>query len=177
MKTNFLLYNHPDAVLIAFQGMAFTLMLIIFSGLSFTINGAFFAFTWIPLAAIFLWPRWSHSFLTPFLIAFCGLIADFMSARYLGLSSLLFLIFFWSIKPTEREVKIGLFKSWLEFSLSATLLLYVLFFIIGRVIDISVGWRNLFKQVVLMIALFPIIYGLRALIRHILINPDDVNYQ
>lgn len=177
MKTNFLLYKHPDAVLIAFQGMAFTLMLIIFSGLNFTLNGAFFALTWVPLAAVFLWPRWSHSFLTPFLIAFCGLVADFMFARYLGLSSLLFLVFFWAVKPTEREIKIGLFRSWLEFALSATLLLYLMFFIIGRVIDIPVSWMSLLKQVIIMNVLFPVIYGLRAIIRHVLINPDDVNYQ
>ena len=111
MNTNFLLNRHPEAAQIALQGALFTLVMIIVSGLTFNIAGNTTAFSWIPMAAIFLWPRWSHPFLTPILIGILGVVADLMLGRLVGLSSLVYLIFFWLIKPTERENRLGLWLS------------------------------------------------------------------
>lgn len=177
MRTDFLIYRHPDDVKIAFQGAAFTLFLIIISAVSFKLHQSVVPLGWLSLVGVFLWPRWSHAYLTPILIAVLGFISDLLLGRFLGLSSLIFLTFFWLVKPTQREDALNLLKSWLEFSIVATIILFVSFFIIGRVVDVTVGWLSLTRQILLILAVFPIVFALRAGLRRWLIDPNDVNYQ
>lgn len=177
VKTNFLLYSHPHARLLALQGAAFTVLVIIFSALSLKVDGYVISLSWVPLAAVFLWPRWSHSYLTPILIAILGVIADLLHGQFLGLSSLVYLIFFWVVKPTQRESRLGVWHAWTEFALIATLVLYISMFVIGRVLEAPIGTKSLMAQIGAMICFFPLLFALRAIIRQWLINPDDVNYQ
>jgi len=177
MNTNFLLYRHPDDLLIAIQGAVFALSIVILSALSIKISSIIVPLGWISLAGIFLWPRWSHNYLTPIFIAIIGLIADLLIGRFIGLSSLIFLIFFWLVKPTQREERLSLLSSWLEFSIISTLVLFLSYFVIGRVVDVAVGWGSLTEQVLLMVAVFPVIFLIRGLIRQWLIDPNNVNYQ
>ena len=177
MRTDFLIYRHPDDVQIAFQGAAFTLFLIIISTVSFKVYQRVVPLGWLSLVGVFLWPRWSHAYMTPILIAVLGLISDLLLGRFLGLSSLIFLTFFWLVKPTQREKSLSLLKSWLEFSLVSTVILSASFFIIGRVVDVTVGWSSLIGQILMILAVFPIIFALRTGLRRWLIDPNDVNYQ
>ena len=177
MNTNFLLNRHPEALRIALQGALFTGIMIILSSLTFTVDGNVTALTWLPMTAVFLWPRWSHPFVTPVLICLLGVLADLMMGRLLGLSSLVYLIFFWLVKPTERETKLGLWQAWLEFSFVTTLILHILIFLVGRVVDIDVDWHELWRQLFVVILAFPLVFALLALVRRWLIDPDDVNYQ
>ena len=177
MRTDFLLYRHPDDVPIAFQGAAFTLILIIISALSFKTVQLVVPLGWLSLIGVFLWPRWSHAYLTPILIAVLGLISDLLLGRFLGLSSFIFLVFFWLVKPTQREERLSLMRGWLEFAFTSVVILFFSFFIIGRVVDVPVGWLSLSRQILVVLAVFPIIFALRALFRRWIIDPNDVNYQ
>ena len=87
------------------------------------------------------------------------------------------MIFFWITKPTEREVQLSLLKGWVEFALIVILLLMVLFYILGRSLDLTIGWVSLSEQIIITIAAFPLIFGLRAAARAWLIDPHDANYQ
>lgn len=177
MRTDFLLYRHPDDFMIAVQGTVFTFILIIFSALSIHFSQIIMPLGWLSLTGIFLWPRWSHTYLTPILIAVLGLVADLLLGRFLGLSSFIFLVFFWLVKPTQREESLNLFRSWLEFSFASVIILFVSLFIIGRVVDLSVGWLDLSWQILAVIGVFPVVYAVRAIFRRWLINPNNVNYQ
>ena len=177
MKTDFLLYRHPDDVPIAFQGAAFTLILIIVSALSLKVLHAAVPLGWLSLIGVFLWPRWSHAYLTPILIVLLGFMSDLLLGRFLGLSSLIFLVFFWLVKPTQREKRLSLVRGWIEFAFTCALILWLSFFIIGRVVDVSVGWVSLSRQILVIVAMFPIVFLLRGFIRKWLIDPNDVNYQ
>ncbi|MEP6343207.1 MAG: hypothetical protein ABJ275_07820 [Maricaulaceae bacterium] len=177
MNTNLLLNRHPEALQISLQGMLFTLVMIVFSGLTFKLGHHIMAFTWLPMTAIFLWPRWSHPYLTPVLIGFLGLLADLIMGHLVGMSSLVYLIFFWLIKPTERENRLGFWRAWLEFSFSIIFVLLITTFLLGRIIDIDVNWMDLWRQIFVAICVFPAIYTLLAVFRRWLIDPDDVNYQ
>lgn len=132
---------------------------------------------WLSLIGVFLWPRWSHAYLTPILIAVLGLISDLLLGRFLGLSSFIFLVFFWLVKPTQREERLSLMRGWLEFAFTSVVILFFSFFIIGRVVDVPVGWLSLSRQILVVLAVFPIIFALRALFRRWIIDPNDVNYQ
>jgi len=177
VKTNFLLYSHPDATQLALQGAAFTIFIVILSGLTFTMFGSAISLAWLPLAAVFLWPRWSHPVATPILIAAIGLFADLLLGRFLGLSSLMFLILFWVSKPSEREYQLPFVRAWIEFSLIVSLLLMTVFYILGRSLDLNIGWKSLTEQIIAVIAFFPLIYGFRVLLRTWLVDRDDANYQ
>ena len=177
MNTSFLLYRHPDDFSIALQGAGFTFLIVLISALSVKISSTVIPLGWISLCAIFLWPRWSHVYLTPIYIAILGLIADLLIGRFLGLTSLIFLVFFWLVKPTQREDRLRFLRSWLEFSFISIIILFSSFFIIGRVVDVAVGWVSLTQQITLMIGVFPIIYLFRSIIRQWLIDPNNVNYQ
>lgn len=177
MKTDFILYRHPDALPLSFQGAGFTLCLIMISGLHFNLGQSVLSLAWLPLIGVFLWPRWAHPVLTPILIAILGLFSDLLLGRFLGLSSLLYLSLYWTAKPREREFQLTLFRGWLEFCLIATLLIAIIFYLLGRTLDLAVSWRALTEQVVVTAALFPAIYGLRALLRKWIVDPDDGNYQ
>jgi hypothetical protein len=177
VKTNFLLYSHPDAIKLAVQGAIFTVFIVFISGLNANAFGSVVSLAWLPLAAIFLWPRWSHPSLTPVLIVVIGMFADLLLGRFLGISSLMFLILFWLSKPTEREFQLTLFKSWFEFSLMIILLLCVVFYCLGRSLDAGFGWKALTEQIIAAIAFFPLIFGLRVFVRRWLVDPDDPNYQ
>jgi len=177
VKTDFLLYRHPDALTLSLQGGAFTLFLIVMSGLNLVLGESVISLVWLPLIGVFLWPRWSHLSLSPILIALLGLFADLLLGRILGISSLLFLILYWIAKPREREFQLRLFKAWFEFSLIACLLLVSGFYILGRTLDLAASWRAVTEQLVVTIAFFPVIFGLRGLIRKWIIDPDDANYQ
>lgn len=177
MKTDFLLYRHPDALPLSFQGAAFTCFLIIMSALNLAIAQSVISLVWLPLIGVFLWPRWSHPALSVVFIALLGLFADLLLGRILGISSLLYLVLYWTAKPREREFQLGLFKGWLEFSLIACLLLVIGFYILGRTLDLAASWRAITEQLVVTIAFFPVIFALRVLVRRWIIDPDDANYQ
>ncbi len=176
MKTNFLIYRHPDEVLLSFQGGLFVAFLIVISALNISVFSMTVSLAWIPLAAIFLWPRWSHPFMTPVIIAVLGVFSDLLLGRFIGLSSLLYLILFWAAKPAEREVQLSFVKSWLEFALMTILLLMISFYFFGRVLDLAVGWVAVIEQVFMVVFLYPLVFLLRALIRARVIDPNDANY-
>lgn len=177
MKTSFLIYRHPDANMLSLQGAVFTVFFIILSGININAFSYVISLAWLPLAAIFLWPRWAHPIATPIIIAALGLFSDLLMGRFLGVSSLLFLILFWISKPIERETQLNFIVGWLEFSLIISLLLMTVFYCLGRILDLAVGWRSLIEQILVAIALFPLVYGLRRVIRLWVIDPNDVNYQ
>ena len=106
-----------------------------------------------------------------------GFIADLLLGRFLGLSSFIFLVYFWLVKPSQREERIGFFRAWIEFLFTLFVILFISFFIIGRVLDVPVGWLSLSYQLLAAASLFPPIYLLRSVIRRWLIDPNDVNYQ
>ena len=100
-----------------------------------------------------------------------------MMGRLLGLSSLVYLLFFWLVKPTEREVKLGLWQAWFEFSFVTIIILHIIIFLVGGLVDINVDWRDLRRQLILVVVAFPFVFCLFAIIRRWLIDPNDVNYQ
>ncbi len=154
--------NQVNSISLSLQGLAIGLVLIFPALLSMDIGGGHIALGFLPVAAVYLWPRaasYSWSLPSVFLI---GLFYDIASASPIGMWTLALLILFIVLAGGIAQGD-GLGRAVAGFSLSVLLCL-VIVLIVGR---LSMGqWPRiniLLVNAVASIIVFPIIYWMRSL--------------
>lgn len=143
------------------KGALLLLFLTALSVLSANILGREVSFIFLPLMAVFLWPRIENPIASIILILLFGLLLDLLSAGPLGLWSLIFLSVFTIFAPHKR-LKPLTFKSaffrWFAVLLFALIAAYFLgWYALRNRPDI---WPMLFQGTA-AIVLFPFVFGLR----------------
>ena len=150
------------------KGVLLMLVLTAFSVLSINIFGRTVSFLFVPLIAVYLWPRVETPIASIVFILVFGLLLDLLSAGPLGLWALIFLSVF-TLFGSHRRLKphkfMSAFRLWigaLGFALASAFLLG--WFAMSRQPDI---WPLVY-QAVAAIFLFPFVYGARNLGRNLL---------
>ena len=149
------------------KGVLLLLVLTALSVLNTNILGREVSFIFLPLMAVFLWPRIETPIASIVFILLFGLLLDLLSAGPLGLWSLIFLSVFTLFGP-HRRVKALTFKSafylWFAVLLFALVAAYFLgWFALRSRPEI---WPMLY-QVGAAIVLFPFVFGLRHIARNL----------
>lgn len=154
------------------KGALLFLGLTALSVLSVNILGRNVSFMFLPLTAVFLWPRVGASTVSVIIILLFGLLLDLLSAGPLGLWSLIFLSVFALFRPHHRikpYTFLPAFRLWLGvvgFALAAT------YFLGWFAMRIQPDFWSLFFQAAAAIVLFPIVYGVRHLGSNLLLDSD-----
>ena len=154
------------------KGVLLLLVLTALSQLSINIFERNVSFIFLPLIAVFLWPRIGNPIASIIVILLFGLLLDILSAGPLGLWSLIFLSIFAFIRP-HRRIKpqsfSEAFRYWFLVLGFAVIAAYLLgWFAMNYRPDI---WSLLY-QAVAAIVLFPVVYGARHFARNLLSDPD-----
>ena len=154
------------------KGGLFLLILTALSVLSVTVFGRTVNFVFLPVMAIFLWPRVENSIGSIVIIVIFGLLLDIISAGPLGLWSLIFLTIFALFRP-HRRLKPRTFKAsfgqWIGALVLAALAAYLLgWFTLER----RPAFMPLLHNTIAGIVAFPFIYGLRHMGRQLVSDPD-----
>ena len=154
------------------KGTLLLLILTTLSVLSVNILGRKVSFVFLPLIAVFLWPRVDTPVVSIIFILLFGLLLDVLSAGPLGLWSLIFLSVLALFRPHKRLRDHNFwsaFLTWLAVLALAVVAVYLLgWFAMGRRPE---TWA-LFYQAVAAVVLFPIVYGVRHLGRALLSDSD-----
>ena len=151
-------------------GSLLMLILVLVSVSSFNAFNTLINFIYLPLIGIYTWPRTDKIILSICIIFIFGLILDIVSSGPLGLWSLIFLINFAVFKPHMR-LKSLVFKtaffSWFSFLFFSSILLY---FFVWFSIEIPPRLMPLIIQSIVATCLFPLVFGLRHLLKKIFID-------
>lgn len=154
--------NQIQALSLSLQGLGIGVLLIFPALLSLEMFGGHFGFSFLPVTAIYFWPRgasYSWSLLGVFVF---GLLYDMVSSSALGMWTLAFLILF-MVMGGEISHKRGLVRAIGIFSLSVVLVLIIVF-IVGR---LSLGkwpqFYGLLGNALVSIIVFPVLYWIRSL--------------
>jgi len=154
------------------KGVLFLLLLTTLSVLSIDVFDRNVSFLFLPLMAVFLWPRVGTPIASIIFILLFGLLLDILSAGPLGLWSLIFLGVFALFRPHKRlkpQTFEPAYKMWFLVLGVALLAAYLLgWFAMNRQPDI---WPLLY-QAAAAIILFPLVYGLRHLAKNLLSDSD-----
>lgn len=154
------------------KGVLFLLLLMVLSVLSVNIAGRQISFIFLPLIAVYLWPRISSPIISIIFILLFGFVLDILSAGPLGLWSLIFLSVFTLIRPQGRIkplIFMPAFRLWILVLGLAFIAAYLLgWFAMGHRPDI---WSLLY-QAAAAIVFFPIVYGVRHLGNNLLSDSD-----
>jgi len=154
------------------KGVLLLLVLTVLSVLNVNILGHKFSFIFLPLIAVFLWPRNGAPIASIIFILLFGLLLDILSAGPLGLWSLIFLSVFALFRPDMRlkpHSFISAFRLWFAVLAFACVAAYLLgWFAMSHRPDI---WPLLY-QAIAGIVLFPVVFGARYLGRNLLSDSD-----
>jgi len=154
------------------KGVLLLLVLTVLSVLSIDIFGRNVSFLFLPLMAVFLWPRVGTPIASIVFILLFGLLLDILSAGPLGLWALIFLSVFALFQPHMRlkpQTFASAYKMWflvLAFALVAAYLLGWLS--VNRQPDV---WTLVYQGAASVI-LFPLVYGLRHLGKSLFSDSD-----
>ncbi len=156
--------NPLNSISLSLQGFIVGIFLIFPAFLSMDVFGMHLGFNFLPVAAVFYWPRaasYSWSLLGVFLF---GFLYDLASASPIGMWTLAFLILF-IVLDGGSTLKGGLGRNMLGYGLSVFLCL-VIIFLVGR---FSIGqwphFNGLMANAIASIAVFPLFYWVRILLR------------
>jgi len=163
--------NRLQSLSRAFQGFVVGIILIYAALINIDFGGFHVGFVFLPVAAIFLWPRKaSHSWSLIF-IFMLGFFHDIISAGPLGVWAICYLGLFVLLGGGVSQ-KIGHSRAYGGFALSVGLVM-VLTIILGRIATGHwPGWVGLFVNALSAILLFPLIFWLRNLAYLILADPE-----
>ncbi len=154
------------------KGVLLLLILTVLSVLSMDILGRKVSFIFLPLTAIFLWPRMENTVASIVSILLFGLLLDILSAGPLGVWSLIFLsvfLIFGQHRRLKPQTFFPAFRLWLVVLVFALVAAYLLgWFAIGRRPDIP----SLLYQAAAAIVAFPFIFGLRQFARSLLSDAE-----
>lgn len=154
------------------KGVLLLLALTVLSVLTIDIFGRKISFMFLPLMAVFLWPRLESPIASIVYILLFGLLLDMLSAGPLGLWPLIFLSVFALFGPHKRLNPQSFFSAlylWLAALTFALIAAYFLgWFAIGRQPDIG----PLLYQGIAAIILFPVVFGIRHVGRSLFSDSD-----
>lgn len=154
------------------KGTLLLVILTVLSVLSVNIIGRKVSFVFLPLIAIFLWPRIDTPIISIISILLLGFLLDILSAGPLGLWPLIFLSVFTLFRPDKRLKRYrfwSAFRKWIAVLTLAVVAAYLLgWFAMGRRPEI---WALIY-QAIAAVVLFPVVYGLRHLGRTLLSESD-----
>ncbi len=143
------------------KGALLLLFLTVLSVLNADILGREVSFIFLPLMAVFLWPRIGTPIASIILILLFGLLLDLLSAGPLGLWSLIFLSVFAIFAPHKRLKPLTLksaFFRWLAVLLFALIAAYFLGWYALR--SRPEIWPMIYQGAAAII-LFPFVFGFR----------------
>ena len=154
--------NQIQSISLALQGFGVGLLLIFPALLSLKVLGVVFGFLFLPVVAIYYWPRNASYFWSLFGVFSLGMIYDLIGAGPLGLWSLALLVLY-IVLGAGASVQQGFVKSLLSFILSLIFVFFIVL-IVGR---LSMGqWPKigtLIRNVLATIFIFPLLYWVRIL--------------
>ena len=154
--------NQIQSISLALQGLLLGVLLIYPALLSLSIFGVRFGFVFLPVVAIYYWPRQASYSWSLICVFSLGLLYDLISAGPFGVWTLSLLALY-LVLSTGESIKTGLMRGVLGYTLCVAFI-FALVSIIGRVF---VGhWpilSALFLNAVTSIAVFPLLYWLRSI--------------
>jgi len=154
------------------KGVLLLLVLTAVSVLNVDILGRSISFIFLPLMAIFLWPRIDKPIASIIFILVFGLLLDILSAGPLGLWALIFLSVFTLFAPHKR-VKSLTFSSAIYMWLLVLLFALVSAYFLGCfAIKSRPQIMPMLYQAIAAIILFPLVYGLRHFAKNLLSGSD-----
>jgi hypothetical protein len=154
------------------KGVFFLLSLTILSVLSINVFGIHASFLFLPLMAVFLWPRVGNPIGSIIFILLFGLLLDVLSSGPRGLWALIFLTVFTIFGPLRRlkhQTFRSAYKMWFLVLGVALLMAYLLgWFALRHQPDLL----PMIYQAAVAVISFPFVYGLRHLARSLFSDPD-----
>ena len=149
------------------------LVLTILGALHVNILGQTISLSFLPLAGICLWPRNSNPLVSIIAIFIFGILLDVFTHQILGFRTLIYLTIFAIFRPDSRlkqHIFGTAFMQWVLTILVGFSLFYLLAWI-GR--GTKPYLMTLWYQGLLALALFPLIYLGRYILRFILVDAED----
>lgn len=157
---------------LALQGLAFGILFIFGALASVEIGGISLRAGFLPLMALYFWPRtasWSWSLIGASLL---GLLYDIVVAGPLGLWALTLTIFT-VLRGDFRPPHLTLNSSWAGFMIALVLGAFA-YSVLGRVFTSTApNWTALLTEFAVTALVFPLIYGLRRLLLLVRYGPAD----
>lgn len=145
---------------LALQGFSFGIVLSLLSMLSFRLAGFQASLIFVPLMAVFFWPREASRGLSSGFIFSLGLIVDFLSAGPPGLWAIIYLLCYGILRPDNRGTERHLRRLWLAYA-GWCGLVAILIVLMGWIfIDGRTAVTATLSQVVISLVIFPFIYAL-----------------
>lgn len=157
----------------AVQGAAFGVFLLVFALITFRLGRFEVALTFIPLVAVYLWPRHAATGLSSALIFLLGMAVDILSGGPVGLWAFIYLALYGVFRPDLRGRDKGLgsmwgvFCFWVAGAMIITLILGAIF-VSGRT-----GTGALALQAIVALILFPVLYVLNKTVIQIFVDEDS----
>jgi len=144
------------------KGILMMAFLTLISVLSVNVFGQTVSFVFLPLIGICLWPRTDGVIVSIVAILLFGLLLDLLWAGPLGLWALIFLAVFTVFRPHLRLR---------PHSFSSASSQWFAALIFAFVVSYFLGWFARESRLAASI-LFPVVYGLRHLGKHLTADPD-----
>lgn len=149
---------------LAFQGAGLLLFLIMISQLHVHIASLSVTFAFLPITAVFLWPRLAEPLTTILSLFILGLLMDCVNEGPLGFWPLIFMTYFIIFRPDRREGQQGFIGLWLGFGIVAILLLMLMVGISLALVGYTPNLMALSVNLGVTLAVFPLIFvSVRAL--------------
>jgi len=155
------------------KGSLLLLSLTLLSVLSVNIMGRSISFIFLPLIAIFLWPRLDNPIASIVLILLFGLLLDTISAGPLGLWPLVFLTIFTLFRPHLRLKRHQFGASFGQWFGALTLSIVLAFFLGWFALEQRPEMTALLMNAAAAIIAFPLVYGLRHIGGQLLTESDE----
>lgn len=145
---------------LALQAFGFGLILSLLSMVSFRFAGFQAALTFVPLIAIFFWPKEASRGLSSVFIFCLGMIVDFLSAGPLGLWAMIYLLCYGVLRPDNRKTEKQLQSLWLAFAVWGGLVTLLVVFIGWIFINGRTAVTATLSQLAISLVIFPFIFAL-----------------
>ena len=134
--------------------------------------GQTLSFLFIPLIAIYLWPKEADIFLTYCFIFVAGLALDFLSGGPTGLWAIIFLVCYGILRPDQRGPELGLIETWLNFALWMSVV--AAGFFLAKLIGAKrLALTPIFFMLAFNILIFPVLFHFRRVIRSVVVGDDN----
>lgn len=154
------------------KGILLIILLVFLSVLNVNIFGRSVSFVFLPLIGICLWPRTESLIVSIVAILIFGLLLDLLSAGPLGLWALIFLSVYALFRPSMRlkpHTFSSAFMQWIMALLFAVIASYLLGWFARQSRPDAVV---LIYQALAATVMFPAIYVVRHLGKHVFSDPD-----
>lgn len=145
---------------LALQAFGFGLVLSLLSMVSFRLAGFQASLTFVPLIAVFFWPKEASRGLSSFFIFCLGLIVDFLSAGPLGLWAVIYLLCYGVLRPDNRSAEKQLQSLWLAFAAWGGLVTLLIVLMGWIFIDGRTAATATLSQFAISLVVFPFIFAL-----------------